>query len=330
LKNEPEKLLINHNFHQKRHKEQINFGNKEALDHFGHHQANLEYKKLCSEDQEHRQIIGIGGTDIYSEKMKIRIPDPTFDDNFHNEKSLNSVRVNSIHHKLKEEDEVLDENGQQKNSYENNKESEEEFKNITSYQRDQLIEANSDNNDHVDLPAMEEINDENVFNQHDNEKNEKDAVETNNYDEDMQGLVEENAEANGEQATPENGEANEENAAEKGENGEVNAKENKDINDNVDDDNNNGEEGNNAESLVEGAENQRANEENNAQVEDKPAENAEGEAQSLEGNKNQAKKAEIEANAEAINNKPEGDVQGERPENLPVESAENKEETPQE
>jgi len=319
----------------------MNFGSKEALDHFGQHKANLEYKKLSSEDQEHRQIIGIGGTEIYAQKMKIRIPDPSFDDNFHNQKSINSVRINSIHHRLKEEDKVLDENGQQQNSYENIKEAEEEFKNRTRSQRDQFIEANSDNNYHVDLLAMEEINDENVINQNDNEKNEKDAVETNNYDEDMQGLVEENAEANGEQATPQNGEANEENAEEKGKNGEVNEEENKDINDNVEaendeqankanDNNNKREEGINCESPVEGSENVRENEENNAQVEDKSAENAEGEAQPLEGNENQSKKAEIEVNANAINNKPEADVQAESPENVPVENAENKEELTQE
>lgn len=349
LKNEPEKLLINQNAFQKRHKEQIIASSGAALEHSAH-QSHQEYKKLSSEDLEHKQIISIGQTDLYEEKMKIRIPDPTFDDNFHNEKSHNSVRVNSIHHKVKEEEgfEQYDQNGQHHSFEEKYKEVEdEELKNKSRTERDLLIGSNV-NNDHEDLLVMDEENPQDKIN------------------EDNQDSAKEGEGPNGEHTTPENGEANQEennsdnnngedNAAqdngnvENGENGEANVDENKENNDNMEPENvqeeqtndaNNGNNDNLDEELANGksADTPRENavadeqdDENINQEADNPPENAEGDAlQAQENNEDEAEKVEGEVNCEAVEPKVEAESQQENHENQQVENAENKEESPQE
>lgn len=354
MKNEPEKLLINNNLHNKRQKEQISIGSSAVQERNVHKvQSQQEYKKLNSEDNEHKvQIAILGRTDIYAEKMKIRIPDATFDDNIHNEKSHNSVRVNSIHHKLKEEDEVYeektekpqyDENGQQqRNSFveENKENAHEEFKNRTRSERDELlIGGNNEENEHGDLLEMDYAGNENPnanadYENGDENNKEKEAFETNNYDKDMQDLVneEENeAAAGGEQATPDNGEANAAENAEENEhsyeNKQLDANNENKEGDNViekEKDNNENNENNNAEEAS-GNKGETLNEEDAAAAEEaeKPAENA-------EFNDNQCEKAEVEGNTVAVEHKPEGDAQPENPENPAVENAENKEDSPQE
>lgn len=327
LKNEPEKLLINNNIYKRVQSSQ-----------------DQEYKKLNSDDQDvhQKQLISIGHTDIYCEKMKVRIPDPTFDDNFLNEKSHNSVRVNSINHKHKEED-PFDHNGG-RSVYENNKEQEEDFKNKTSSDRKEFLEHNNMDNDRENLINMDE-NENNII------KNDEDIID-NNIDGEMkigetpEGQDEEQDNAEREGITPEGDQENGLNNGEGGENNEDNGN----IENNAEENNegNNNEEGEaNNEENVEVPKNEEENQENaNGNIEEANAENAEANAEVVAEaqahaeilDENVENPVEGEANAEEVVEKPAEDLQvenpenppEENPENPPAENAENMEESPQE
>lgn len=310
LKNEPEKLLINNN---------LNYNKRQQnnIDKSANKELSQEYKKLNSEDQEinSKQIISMGQTDIYAEKMKIRIPDPTFDDNYLNEKSNNSVRGNSIQHKQKEEV-TLDHNGQA--NYEDNKEPEEEFKNHSNFERQVFIDVDG-NNEEKNLIDMEE--------NFDNEKimtNNNDLELQNNADNEEPSLEEKKSEnANGEEAIAEkegedieNGEIHQEGQENENvneENGNMGNEEEKEIAENT-----NGEiENDQGIAKEESVANAEAVEKNVEEVNAENAENNEGDQEN--GEHVEIQQPEEEANAEAVENNPE---MGAQPENPPQENAE--------
>merc|ERR1711957_8636 len=100
-----------------------------------------DYKKLNSEDNDINKQGG-GYTDIYSEKMKVRIPDPTFDDNYLGEKSNNSLRVKDEYSNKREED--FNDNGI--NNESENKRNEEEIREKSRRTEENLLNEEGNDN----------------------------------------------------------------------------------------------------------------------------------------------------------------------------------------
>ena len=129
LKSEPEKLVISNN------KRQTDLNERSGMNKI------TDYKKLNSEDNDIKQ----GGTDIYSEKMKVRIPDPTFDDNYLGEKSNNSLRIKDEYSNKREED--INDNGIN-NESETKRNAEDEIRERSKRTEENLLNE-EDNNDNI-------------------------------------------------------------------------------------------------------------------------------------------------------------------------------------